>query len=281
MNGIIDGIIKEAEKANAKAEGDYMGEDGLLHCGKCHAPKQCRIDGWHSTGATAILPVACECAKAERRAFEEHMKAEERRRSLDKMRRAGFPDAEMRKWTFDADDGANERIMGVAHRYVQNFDAMRANGSGLLIYGDVGCGKSFMAACIANALIDQGTPALMTNFSRIVNQLQETFDGRQKYLDRLNSFDLLVIDDLAAERDTDYMWEQIMAVIDARYRAGLPLIVTTNLTAVELSDGEDIRKRRVYSRIKEMCIPLRMTGDDRRNAKMRSKIDAARGLLGL
>lgn len=281
MNGIIDGIIKEAEKANAKAEGDYMGEDGLLHCGKCHAPKQCRIDGWHSTGATAILPVACECAKAERRAFEEHMKAEERRRSLDKMRRAGFPDAEMRKWTFDADDGANERIMGVAHRYVQNFDAMRANGSGLLIYGDVGCGKSFMAACIANALIDQGTPVLMTNFSRIVNQLQETFDGRQKYLDRLNSFDLLVIDDLAAERDTDYMWEQIMAVIDARYRAGLPLIVTTNLTAVELSDGEDIRKRRVYSRLKEMCIPLRMTGDDRRNAKMRSKIDAARGLLGL
>lgn len=281
MDGIMDGTIKEAEKANAKAEGDYMGEDGLLHCGKCHAPKQCRIDGWHSTGAAAILPVACECAKAERRAFEEHMKAEERRRSLDKMRRAGFPDAEMRKWTFDADDGANDRIMGVAHRYVKNFDAMRANGSGLLIYGDVGCGKSFMAACIANALIDQGTPALMTNFSRIVNQLQETFDGRQKYLDRFNSFDLLVIDDLAAERDTDYMWEQIMAVIDARYRAGLPLIVTTNLTAVELSDGEDIRKRRVYSRLKEMCIPLRMTGDDRRNAKMRSKIDAARGLLGL
>lgn len=281
MDGIMDGIIKEAEKANAKAEGDYIGDDGLLHCGTCRKPKQCRVADWLGSGADKILPTACECKMAERRRFEERMKAEERERTLDKMRRAGFPDVEMRKWVFAQDDGGNPRIMQVARRYVENFDAMRANGSGLLVYGDVGCGKSFMAACIANALVDRGVPCLMTNFSRIVNQLQESFDGRQRYIDRLNGFDLLVIDDLAAERDTDYMWEQVMSVIDSRYRSGLPLIVTTNLTAAELSDDSDIRKRRVYSRLKEMCIPLRMTGDDRRNHKMREKMDAARGLLGL
>lgn len=281
MDGIMDGIIKEAENANAKAEGDYIGDDGLLHCGTCREPKQCRVADWLGSGADKILPTACECKMAERRRFEERMKAEERERTLDKMRRAGFPDVEMRKWVFAQDDGGNPRIMQVARRYVENFDAMRANGSGLLVYGDVGCGKSFMAACIANALVDRGVPCLMTNFSRIVNQLQESFDGRQRYIDRLNGFDLLVIDDLAAERDTDYMWEQVTSVIDSRYRSGLPLIVTTNLTAAELSDDSDIRKRRVYSRLKEMCIPLRMTGEDRRNGKMREKMDAARGLLGL
>lgn len=281
VNGVLNGIVANAEAATMRVDGDYMGSDGLLCCGKCRKPKQCRVPDWLGSGVDKVLPAACECALEERRRFEEQMKAEERERTLDKMRRSGFPDAEMRKWTFAQDDEGNPRIMQVAHRYVENFDAMRENGSGLLIYGDVGCGKSFVAACIANALVDKGVPCLMTNFGRIVNQLQESFDGRQKYIDRLNGFDLLVIDDLAAERDTDYMWEQIMSVVDARYRSGLPLIVTTNLTAAELSDDSDIRKRRVYSRLKEMCIPLRMTGEDRRNVKMREKMDAARGLLGL
>lgn len=281
VNGVLNGIVANAEAASMRVDGDYMGGDGLLCCGKCRKPKQCRVPDWLGSGVDKVLPAACECALEERRRFEEQMKAEERERTLDKMRRSGFPDAEMRKWTFAQDDGDNPRIMQVAHRYVENFDAMRENGSGLLIYGDVGCGKSFMAACIANALVGMGVPCMMTNFSRIVNQLQESFDGRQKYIDRLNGFDLLVIDDLAAERDTDYMWEQIMSVVDARYRSGLPLIVTTNLTAAELSDDSDIRKRRVYSRLQEMCIPLRMTGEDRRNGKMREKMDAARGLLGL
>lgn len=277
MSKAIGGIVEAAETANARKPEDYIGEDGLLHCGTCHKPKQCRVEGWGGK----VLPTPCGCVLEERRRFEERMKAEERRRALDKMRRAGFPDVEMRKWTFAGDDGANERIMDVAHRYVENFDRMREDGTGLLVYGDVGCGKSFMAACIANELIDRGTPCMMTNFSRIVNQIQETFDGRQKYIDNLNSFDLLVIDDLAAERDSDYMFEQIMTVIDSRYRSGLPLIVTTNLTAAEMADNKDVRKRRIYSRLKEMCIPLKMDGEDRRNGKMREKIKAARGVLGL
>lgn len=281
INSIIGGIIATAETASARKPEDYLGDDGLLHCGACRKPKQCRVADWLGSGMDKVLPAACECALEDRRRFEEQMKAEERQRTLDKMRRAGFPDAEMRKWTFAQDDGGNSRIMQVAHKYVDNFNQMRDSGSGLLVYGDVGCGKSFMAACIANELIERGTPCMMTNFTRIINQLQESFEGRQRTIDSLNGFDLLVIDDLAAERDTDYMWEQIMTIIDARYRSGLPLIVTTNLTASELSDNSDIRKRRVYSRLKEMCIPLRMTGDDRRNSKMRAKMDAARGLLGL
>lgn len=277
LNKAIGGIVKAAETENARKPEDYIGEDGLLHCGKCHKPKQCRVEEWGGK----VLPTPCECMMEERRRYEERMKAEERRRALDKMRRAGFPDVEMRKWTFANDDGGNGRIMDVARRYVENFGRMRQDGTGLLVYGDVGCGKSFMAACIANELIDRGTPCMMTNFSRIVNQLQETFDGRQKYIDNLNGFDLLVIDDLAAERDSDYMNEQIMTVIDSRYRSGLPLIVTTNLTAAEMADNQDVRKRRIYSRLKEMCIPLKMEGEDRRNGKMREKIKAARGVLGL
>ena len=187
----------------------------------------------------------------------------------------------MRKWTFSNDDGGNSKIIGIARKYVDNFNVMRSQGTGLLLYGNVGCGKSFAAACIANALIDRGTPCMMTNFSRIINRLQESFEGRQKYIDNLSRFDLLVIDDMAVERNSEYVWENIMNIVDSRYRSGLPLIVTTNLTIGELADPSDIRRQRVYSRLKEMCVPIEVTGADRRTSKMERNIMSAKSLLGL
>lgn len=281
IEGGLNGIEREARKANAPADGDYMGDDGLLYCGTCRKPKQCRVTDWLGSGTDKVLPSACECALEERRRFEERMKAEERRRELDKLRRAGFPDAEMRKWCFAADDGGSGKAMDVAHRYVDNFARMLESGKGLLLYGNVGSGKSYIAACIANALIDNGTPCMMTNFARIVNQLSESFDGRQRYIDSLNRFDLLVIDDLAAERDTEYMWENVMNVIDSRYRAGLPLVVTTNLTLDDFRTPADIKRERVYSRLVEMCIPVKVAGKDRRGAKAAQSMSELRSLLGL
>lgn len=281
MNEAVKGILTAAMKANTPKPGDYLGDDGLLHCGTCDEPRQYRERDWLGTGVEKLLPVACACVREERRAFEERMKMEERQRELDKLRRSGFPDAEMRKWCFAADDGNSGKAGEVARRYVANFPRMMESGKGLLFYGNVGTGKSFLAACIANALIDRGTPCLMTNFTRIVNQLQESFDGRQKYIDGLNRFDLLILDDLAAERETEYMWENVMNVIDSRYRAGLPLVVTTNLTLDDFRTPADIRRERVYSRLVEMCIPVKVSGQDRRGAKAAASMSELRGLLGL
>lgn len=277
----INGIVNNAMKANAMQEGDYVGADGLLYCGKCHTPKQHREHNWLGTGEDKLLPISCACRREEFARAEEHRKAQERRRRLDAMRRTGFQDAEMRKWTFAADDGMSAKLMHTARKYVDNFSAFEDKGKGLLLFGGVGCGKSFASACIANALIDDGVSCMMTNFARIVNQLSESFGGRQEYIDRLNCFRLLVIDDLAAERDTDYMWEQVMNVIDSRYRAGLPLIVTTNLTGRELASPTDVRRARVFSRLQEMCIPVKVEGADRRKLKARDDMSELRGLLDL
>lgn len=275
-NQLIQGIAETATRANRRNEGDYI-ENGLLYCGKCHTPKQCDIE----FGGRIIKPYCmCRCeAEDYEREKEEKRKAECMHR-LDIMRRTWFPDAEMHNWTFANDDGDNEKIMDVMKRYVANFPRMLESGKGLMLCGSVGTGKSYAAACVANALIDEGTPCMMTNFSRMVNIINSSFDGRQKYIDSLNDFDLLIIDDLAAERDTEFMAEQIMNIIDARYRAGLPLIVTTNLTAQELSGTTDIRKQRVFSRLIEMCIPITVTGRDRRKAKAAQNAEIM-GLLGL
>lgn len=277
-NNVFSSITERAAQRYAEQEGDYRDADGLLMCGKCHTPKQVRQP---FLGNVKVLACACKCVVANNRREADAKRKRDRMQYLDSMRRTGFPDAEMRKWVFRNDDGGNTKLMSIARKYVANFDTMRANGTGLLLYGNVGCGKSFASACIANALIDRGTPCMMTNFSRIINRLQESFDGRQKYIDNLSRFDLLVIDDMAAERNSEYVWENIMNIVDSRYRSGLPLIVTTNLTIGELADPSDIRRQRVYSRLKEMCVPIEVTGADRRTSKMERNIMSAKSLLGL
>lgn len=276
---IIDTIGARAARQYLEHEGDYRNEDGLLICGKCHTPKECTLT--KSGGTAHTVRCACECSVAQNAKEAEEKRKRDRLQHLDGMRRTGFPDAEMREWTFAKSDHTDQKNENIARRYVANFDAMRNQGTGLLLCGSVGTGKSFLAAAIANELINQGTPCLMTNFSRIISRVSEKFGGDQKYLDDLNRFDLLIIDDLGSERDTEFTWEKVMNVVDARYRAGLPLVITTNLTLKDLADPSDIRRQRVFSRLKEMCVFLEVNGADRRNKKMRDKMASAKLLLGL
>lgn len=279
ITDIIDTINARASRQYTEHEGDYRNEDGLLTCGKCHTQKECVLT--KRDGTTKTVRCACDCSVAQNAREAEKKRKRDRMQYLDSMRRTGFPDAEMREWTFAKSDHTDQRNENIAHRYVANFPAMREQGTGLLLCGQVGTGKSYLAACIANELVNQGTPCLMTNFSRIISRISEKFGGDQKYLDDLNRFDLLIIDDLGAERDTEFTWEKVMNVIDARYRAGLPLIITTNLEPKDFTDRGDIRRQRVFSRLKEMCICLEVKGPDRRGKRMQDKLQTAKSLLGL
>lgn len=275
---VIDGIEQRARESIKAVQGDYYGEDGLLYCGKCNTPKQCRITIFDQVRTP---PCLCKCAVEEmerEEAERERVKFEQR---VKDMRRVGFPDDEMQRWTFDKDDRANEHITNVALKYVENFDVMRESGKGLLLYGTVGTGKTFAAACIANALIEKGFPCLVTSFPRLINTISGMYDGKQQYIDGLNRFTLVVFDDMATEADTAYRNEIVYNIIDSRYRAGLPFIVTTNLTAQELKQSADIQKQRIYSRLFEKCIPVEVAGADRRRGRLKEDYKAFSDLLGL
>ena len=180
---------------------------------------------------------------------------------------------------FEKDDNLGDvKSMKSVYLYTENFDKMLELHKGLMIYGDVGVGKSFAAACAANAVIDKGYKCRMTDFSRIINTLWGMTSGKQEYIDELNSPDLLVIDDLGAERDTEYSNEIVMNVINARCRTGKPLIVTTNIVPKEFSD---IKKQRIYSRLYEMCIPINFKGQDRRQHIMAEDYMQLKNLLEL
>lgn len=277
MNNVINKIEKTVAETVKAEQGDYI-VDGLLYCGKCKTAKQVRVNIF-GIEKTPFCLCKCEVERRDREEAErERVKFAKR---IEKMRRVGFPDEEMQNWTFDNDDNANAYLSCVARKYVENFEKMREDGKGLLLHGTVGAGKTFAAACIANALIDKGFPCMVTNFSRIINTLSGMYDGKQEYIDGLNRFDLLVIDDLATEADTEYRNEIVFNIIDSRVRAGLPIIVTTNLTGQELKQSADIRKQRIYSRLFEMCIPIEVVGADRRRARLVKDHKAYSDLLGL
>ena len=275
MQGLLDGIAKATAASNPINEGDYV-KDGLWYCGKCNTPKQCAVN---FLGVIKFPFCLCKCEKEKRDLAEQEVMRQAELRRISETRKLGFPDDEMATWTFDKDDGANPELMKIARNYVANFGKMQQRNKGLLLFGTVGTGKTFAACCIANALIDKGYSALVTNFARLANTLQGLREDRQDYIDKLNAVNLLVIDDLAAERQTEYMQETVFNIIDARYRSGRPLIITTNLTADELKNPADISHKRIYSRLFEVCIPFEVKGIDRRAESLKREYGEFRQLL--
>lgn len=170
----------------------------------------------------------------------------------------------------------------MAKRYVENWSKVRAENLGLLLWGNVGTGKSFVAACIANALLEKGTPVPMTNFSKILNQMGAMYsDERYKYIASFSSFPLLIIDDLGIEQTTEYALRQVYAVIDERYKSGLPVIITTNLGIAEIRNPSDVAHARIYSRVLEMCTPVRIDGNDRGKQIGKTKQEVVKEVLDL
>lgn len=262
---------------NPPAPGDYTDpETGLLVCGVCGEPKQMRVE---LLGMAQTVPCDCRCIQEEKsRQREEQARRDAEYRGA-RIRTECFRD-DMRKagCTFDSDDQRNAKLARQVRGYARQFEKFKQEGRGLLFLGPTGTGKTFYACCIANALIDAGYSAIVTNFAQIANDLQGTFDKAQVH-NRLLRADLLVLDDLAAERDTSFMQEIVFQVVEERSAAKKPLIVTSNVSTQEFMNPGDLARRRVFSRLKEVCIPLAVTGIDRREEQLRKRVAGDQALL--
>lgn len=282
MSGYFGEFMRELEEKAEQAvpvnDDDYTGEDGLIHCGRCGTPKQARIN---FLGEVRTPRCLCRCETEKRDAAlaleRQHMVDEH----IRKNRKEAFRLDEMSHWNFAADDGENAKVTEAMRRYVENFPNMVKNGKGLLLWGSVGTGKTFHACEVANALIDAGFRVMVTNFPRISNCIQSTFEKRQEYIDSMSDYSLLVIDDLGAERASDYMRELVYNVIDTRYRSGLPLIITTNMSIDELKKPQEVSLSRIYDRVLERCFPIHVDGANRRRKKIRDEYNEMKELLGV
>ena len=254
----------------------FHDSDNLIYCAKCHTPRQGR---YTLQGRVFMPPIRCKCQQELYEQEETKRKLLEKQAEIERMKASGLQDKALYDYTFDKDNGINPE-MAYAHKYVENWEDMKANSSGLLLWGNVGTGKSFFAGCIANALLEKGVPVLMTNFSRILNTLTGMhFEDRNQFIDSLNRYSLLIIDDLGIERNSEFVLEQVFNVIDSRYRSKKPLIVTTNLTLTELNNAPDVAHRRIYDRILERCAPIRSNNRNIRQDNTSANLQKAKKIL--
>lgn len=268
------GQVIDILAAKVSTVGKTYLKDGMLHCCECHEPKQC----WVSVlGAKRLMPCACQCQIKAQEELETRRKKMEKMLEISHLRTAGISDEETRRWTFENVEDTPAVVR--AKQYIGQWDVAVKENIGLIFTGGVGTGKSVAAACIANALIDRQIPAMVTSLSSITRDLLSVWD-KSEFMQDLKRYNLLVLDDLGVERETDYVLEQTFAIIDARYRLRKPLIVTTNLSLEELKNPDTFEKRRIYDRIMEMCVPVQVDGVSRRVLARKSKQDKAEMIFG-
>ena len=279
MNPICAGLIENAATVSTEPD-DYINPaDGLKYCGKCHTPKEAFFPDGMSFNGSNKHPAHCECAAkalAEKEAEEERKR---HRNNVAMLRAEAFRDIPAALWRFDTAPTMTAQL-AKAKQYTEKWDSFRQDGIGLLLFGDVGTGKTYAAGCIANTLIDREISVLMVSVSDAVNRMQGSFGAdRDSYMKFLMRPDLLILDDLGAERDTSFGKERVFDVINRRRLTGKPMIVTTNMPLSTMQKAQNMGDRRIYDRILEVCVPIRFDGESFRKGSARHNLEKASRLL--
>ena len=280
--GMLANILQPALSRDNVADDDIVNEDGFRVCAVCGEAKQ----AWFEVPGLIPLskrPRMCKCERDRREAEDAEEKRQKLLQRIEYYRVKGLSDPRYRECTFERDDGADRKAGEICKAYVKNWEWVKENNAGLMMWGDVGGGKTFFAACIANALIDQGIQVVMTNIPQLITNMKRNFEAeRGNILHMIANVPLLVLDDVGIERDTSYSNELAYEILNTRYNAKKPLIVTTNLTMEAIRTINDTTYKRMYERIIEMCPkPVKVVSTGRRQQAARSKMEQMMAQFGL
>lgn len=259
MDTFIEEVNEIIKTAQANIPEETILVDGVRHCPVCHKPVEIFRE---YLGEVRSLPIMCDCVKERERIIREQARlqalADARRRCFDGDY-SRLSDARLSDCYLEHPHEAE-----MLSRYVEKWSDMYHHQKGLILWGANGTGKSFMAAALCNALIDDNHECRFTTFPRIDRQASGTRSDRQAYIDSLNDPALLVLDDLGSERSSEYMQELVFSVIDSRYESGKPMVITTNLTLTDLKNPQTAQQSRIYDRVLQVCYPIKIDGNSLR-----------------
>ena len=230
----------------------YIDNTGVERCSVCGAPKQIRLFG-------RMMPCICKCEEDADKAQHDKQRTDG---IIAENTRNAFADGSattLRAATFADANGTNRALMDYCRKYAEDFSDA---SPWLILYGDVGVGKSYAAAAITNELLGKEYSVIFTTLTQFERRL---FSGnKQECYAALRSCDLLVLDDLGISRITPYTNEIMFTVVDERLQTGRPMIVTTNMTAQDILQNDDISIRRIMSRLYERSVLIECKGADQR-----------------
>ncbi len=260
-------IMRKQIEGQTVRRGDYFVDD-LLYCGRCREPRR----RYEDVDGTRIL-VVCQCGCE--RAAEELEK--ERKRKRETERRLYWAEIPKRYEnasfsTWDVTDGESAKIMVECKNFVDDFQSFRDDEHlGLLFYGNLGNGKTFAACAVARALIERGFNAVFVSVSEFISLKDEEAENMRRKMDEA---DLVILDDVGAERSTSFGAEKMYNLINGLYGDEKCVIATTNYTMAELKSGA-----RTVNRLLEMCHPIQFSSQNLRNKTAADRYDRIRRRL--
>ncbi len=272
-------IVDDAAQKNADPE-DYVGEDGLAYCSKCHTPKQTRIETMIGEKKIVIEPyIPCQCRREQMEKEEREKEERERQERLQRIRTRSHVPALYRDARFEMfqTNKNNQAILKMAKNFADQFDQMKKLGKGLLFHGSVGTGKTYTEACIANALLDAGYTVFWTSTYEMLKLRSD--DDEEKYEDMILGSSLVIIDDLGAERSTDFGRERVFSYVDSRCSTDKPTIYTTNIDFEKMVKPETQDESRIFDRILKRCFPIAFTGESWRRTEARDNFSEMKKIL--
>jgi len=176
----------------------------------------------------------------------------------------------------------SDTVLQRVRRFIRKLDENLAAGRGIWFTGDIGTGKTTLAMLISKAALEDGHSVAIYSMPKLLARIRRTFDAQpgadsySEFFEKLTSVDLLHIDDVGAERQTEWVLEQFYSIVNERYEAQKSIVFTTNAESMKPADGkgpgqfkvEEQINPRTFSRLTEMCgDPVLMFGEDNR-AKM-------------
>ena len=260
-------------------EGDYYDENNILHCGKCGTPKETMLDLWELETLRngnknmfrgyeprfVVRPIPCEHERKAMEAEEERLKKEKINRESDLNKARCFDFDGFKDVYFANDDKRDKEASRIATSFVANFEDVKKKGQGMIFSGGTGSGKTFMAAIVANELLNKGYRVKFTRLQILNQKMMEDY-GRAKspIMDYLETCDLVILDDFGTEKSTSAANENYFMIVDCLSRKRIPIIVTTNMNGAQMASDEEYSHKRIYSRILERCKPVKFKNPDSR-----------------
>lgn len=194
-----------------------------------------------------VVRVMCKCQKEKYEEEERQKKLELEKNKIELAKTQSFLGKRYANASFDTAEitDENKKAYQIVKSYAEKNREMLDKGYGFYVYGDNGCGKTHLIACLCNYLTENGQRCIFTNFTNIANDIRKSYNTEYPtdcVVDKYSNIPFLFLDDFGKEGykkangEIGWIDEQLFTILNNRYNNMLPTIFSSNFSLADLGD---------------------------------------------